>query len=743
VRVKAANKRNSAIGRAVLTALALATASAGAQDSQKESDVDDVGALAEVKVTAERFNATVQTTPVAVTAVSAEMLEQRQVTNVLNAAAEIPGIMITPTQGSNTSARIAMRGVNQSTAGINFDPAVGIYIDGVYQPRINGAFFEFFDIDNMEVLRGPQGTLYGRNSSAGALKISTLRPSFNWTGKAEGSVGNYDAIGGKAYISGPIKDDLLAFSASGVLRKHDGFIYGTEYGRRIGDIDSRAERVKLLFTPGEKFEAELAVSAIQDYSEAGVPVPLQTLPGVNIPEATGTFDRDFTRTEIYGPFGEGFINNTGVALNIKYFVNEAIELASITGYGDQRTYSTGSTLFVSLAQQAQKDAGLDVTAPSTNEGRTSDEYYTQEFTGTYTTEQIKGVVGLFYINEKGKSRSTTADSPTIDQDRNTEAYAAFAQGTYTIGAGVGLTAGIRYTREEADFTQYYRLLIGTSQNATKTFTSTTPKLGINWQATPNLLTYASWTKGFKSGGFNPIPPNTNTGVPGQIGAPTPYDPEYVKSYETGIKWTGFDNRVRLNVAAYYAEYDGIQAAVFFPGTTSIYTSNATSGISKGLEIEPTWQVMKELQIYGNVAINRGGYTGPFPCTSQFGTVVDCRSNDLVGLMPTKSNLGVRYTPALPFPGQFRMNASWAYHSSYFNNVANEGPLVKTVAASIYNAGLGWTSPNDTYNVNLDVRNVFDKHYSLAGLQQTNPTRPAVSAFPNPPREIMLRVGMGF
>ncbi|HVY79521.1 MAG TPA: TonB-dependent receptor plug domain-containing protein, partial [Steroidobacteraceae bacterium] len=264
---------NSSIRRAVVAALAItATTAAFAQDESAGNEDD--GALATVRVTAERFGATLQTTPVAVTAVSGDQLEQRGVTNVLNAAAEIPGIMITPTQGSNTSARIAMRGVNQSTAGINFDPAVGIYIDGIYQPRINGAFFEFFDVDNIEVLRGPQGTLYGRNSSAGALKIQTLRPAFEWTGKAELSGGNYNARGAKGYLSGPIVQDVLAFSVSGVLRKHDGFIYGTEYGRRIGDIDSRAERAKLLFTPGEKFEAELSVFAIQDYSEAGVPVPL-------------------------------------------------------------------------------------------------------------------------------------------------------------------------------------------------------------------------------------------------------------------------------------------------------------------------------------------------------------------------------------------------------------------------------------------------------------------------------------
>lgn len=725
-------------------AVALATACspivAAAQQSVAPTDT---AALEEVTVTAERFSATVQTSPVAITAMTAESLAERQATNVLTAAAEIPGIMITPSQGSNTSARIALRGVGQSTAGINFDPAVGIYIDNVYQPRINGAFFDFFDIARIEVLRGPQGTLYGRNNSGGAIKIETTRPSFDWTGAMELSAGNHDARGTKGYLSGPLADGILAFSLSGVIRKRDGFIYGTEYGRRIGNIDSRAQRAKLLFTPGDKFEAELSIFAIQDYSEAGVPVPLQVLPGVRIPAANGTFHRDLTVTEMFGPFGEGAIHNVGGSLNAKYSVNNLLTIESITGYGSLRTYNTGSTLFVTAAMQAAKDRGDPVNTPSSNEGRTKSTFFTQEINATLVTQRLKGVAGLYYIDEDGGSRSTTANSPTIDQDRKTEAVAAFVQGTYTVGAGVGLTAGIRYTEERADFTQFYRLQLGTPQTAHKTFKSTTPKLGVNWQASDNLLTYASWTKGFKSGGFNPIPPSANTGTPGVIGSPTPYNPEKVDSYEVGIKYTTLDRRFRINAAAYRAEYDGLQLPVFFPGTATIYTSNATGGVVEGIELEPLWQVRRDLQFYGNASLTRGRYTGAFTCASQYGVFMDCSDRKLGSLIPRKYQVGARYSPTLPISGSLKLNATWNYHSYYFNNVANEGPLVQTPAAGIYNAGITWTSPAEVFDVILDVRNVANKHYALAGLQQSNPTRPAVSTYPNSPRELMLRVGARF
>ncbi|KAF1715237.1 hypothetical protein CSC74_14325 [Pseudoxanthomonas yeongjuensis] len=735
---------------ALVSALTIALSTTAQAQQEQPTQEGEAGkpkeavVLDAVTVTAERFTSTVQTTPVAITALTAETLAERQVTNVLTAASEIPGIMITPSQGSNTSARIAMRGVGQSTAGINFDPAVGIYIDNVYQPRINGAFFDFFDIDRLEVLRGPQGTLYGRNSSGGALKIETRRPSAYWTGKAELSAGNFDALGTRFYASGPLIEDTLAFSLSGVTRERDGYLYGTEYGRRIGNIDSRAQRAKLLYTPNEKFEVEGSVFSIQDFSEAGVPVPLQVLPGINIPEANGTFDRDLTRTETYGPLGQGSIHNTGASINARYFLSDAISLSSTTGYGNQRTFSTGNTIWVSLAMQQARDRGEDVNLLSANEGRTRNVFYSQEFNATYTSDKFKGVLGLYYFDEEGQSRAVAASSPTIDQDRNTRATAVFAQGTYEVGAGVGVTAGIRYTEERADFTQFYRTLLNVSQNAKKTYTATTPKLGVNWEPNSQVMVYASWTQGFKSGGFNPIPPNANTGVPDQIGAPTPYDPESVDSYEVGMKYTAPNNRFRLNVAAYRAEYDGLQLPVFFPGTSTIYTSNATGGVVRGIELEPSWQVSDSLLLYGNASFTDGEYTGSFACANQFGQVIDCGDRDIANLIPRKAQLGFRLTPEVPgLPGQLRINGSWNHHSAYFNNVANEGPLVQTVSASIYNAGIGWISPGMRWEVNLDVRNAADKHYSLAGLQQSNPVRPAVSAYPNPPREVMLRIGVSF
>jgi iron complex outermembrane receptor protein len=714
------------------------TTAANAAATNDETSGAATGGLQEITVTSERFSATVQTTPVAVTALSPEILTERKVTSVQEVSSQIPGIVITPSTGSSNSARIVLRGAGQEQGGINFDPAVGIYIDGVYQPRINGAFFDFFDIERLEVLRGPQGTLYGRNTSGGAIKIETRRPSNEWTGSAELAAGQWDTRDAKGFLSGPIIADKLAFSVSGVSRNRDGFIDGPAYGRRVGDMDRRAERVKLLYTPTDAFEATLSVYAMQDYSDPGVGVPLQVGPGVVDPLATG-FGRDLTTTEIFGTMGQS-INNGGASINASYMVTPNLTLNSISGYGNLRTHGTGSILWITAA--AQQTGNGDLNLGAGGDGRTRDEFWSQEFNATYTGERFKGVGGLYYFDERGESNQIRGGTPN-DQIRKTKAYAAFAQGTYDIGHGVGLTAGLRWTKEDADFTQFYYTLVNFEQSLTDSFKGTTPKLGINWQITPDVLTYLTWTKGFKSGGINPVPPNANTGVVGQLGAPVAYGPEKVDSYELGTKFQTPDRRLRLNLALFEAKYKGLQLPVFFPGTSTSYTSNASAATIYGLEFEPTWQALDSLQIYGNAAWTHGKYTQPFICSGQNGVFRDCSDNKIKGVIPGKEMLGFMWTLPLSLPGEFRLQGQWTHTGHYYNNVANEGPLVQTLPVSIYDASISWTDPDERWRIALDGKNIANKHYVLAGLQLANPVRPSVTGYINDPRVILLRATVNF
>src|SRR5690606_25412249 len=161
-------------------------------------------------------------------------------------------------------------------------------------------------------------------------------------------------------------------------------------------------------------------------------------------------------------------------------------------------------------------------------------WFSHELNTTYTTDRIKAVVGLYHYTEDGMSRAFALDSPTIDMDRGVDAWAAYAQGTYTLDNGLGFTLGVRHTEEKAELTQYYRPQAESRQYQTKPVSDGTRRLGVNWQITDDFLTYASYTEGFKAGGFNPLPPANSIGG-GEMGRPVPYDPEYVESYEVGGK----------------------------------------------------------------------------------------------------------------------------------------------------------------------------------------------------------------
>ena len=694
-------------------------------------------ALEEIVVTAERFSSTVQTTPVAVSAFSPALLEERQVTNVLEAARQIPGIVITPATANAGAARIVLRGAGQENSGILFDPAVGIYIDDVYQPRINGAFFDLFDIASLEVLRGPQGTLYGRNTSGGAIKISTKKPSHTLTYGGDIALGNFNRQDVRLYLSGPLVQDTLAASVSVVKRKRDGFIYSPGNGRDMNNRDSSTFRGKLLWTPTARFSAELSADYISDNSDPGLGVPLQVGVGVNDPFAIGR-NRDYTRTELSGP-SDSKLTSRGGSLRMSYDVSDTLQINSITGYRQMKQILL-NPLWLTAAAVNTGDGARNFLTSS----QLSDEFYSQEVNVTLTTERFKGVAGVFYSHEEGNQNYDPVYNSTPRViDRETTAYSVFAQGTYTLFGGLGLTAGIRANREEADLTQFYYTLTARPQSNSAEFKGTTPKIGLNWQVNSNLLGYVSYTKGFKSGGINVVPPNANTGVPGRIGAPIPYDAEEIDSYEAGFKFQTSDRRFRLNFAVFEARYDGLQLPVFFPGTSTSYTSNASSAKIQGIEIEPTWQVLDALQLYGVMSFSGGEYTSAFTCSNENGRFEECSNRDIKGLIPEQATLGFNFEPQLPIPGSIRVNGQWSYTSRYFNNTANGGPLVETPDVGLYDASIAWTSPDEHWTVSLEGRNLADEQYSLAGLQLSSAAIPSVTGYAGEPRTYALRIRGNF
>jgi iron complex outermembrane receptor protein len=723
---------------AMATAMGLATL-AVAQTAAAPGDTPTPGAtVGEVVVTAERFTSTVQTTPVAVSAFTPTQLVDRQILGVEQLGNQVPGLVLSPATGSSSTLRIVLRGADEEQGGINFDPAVGLYIDGVYQPRLNGAFVDFFDLSSLEVLRGPQGTLYGKNTAGGAIKIQTLSPSFTWTESAELALGSYSYVNARAYISGPIIADTLAFSLSAQSTTRDGYTTDPYYNRPVNNVDRQTVRLKLLYTPTPKLKVEGAVSYHWDDSDPAIGSPIQVAATVADPNATPT--RNLFTSELFGPEKANLTNLTA-SINASYEISPVLTVNSISGYGLLRSFSEGPYWMTS-------------TSPSTAANSTggssflADTFRSEELNATLDTKRFKGVVGLFFFHEEGEAFAFPPYSTANDQYRHTTDYAAFAQGTYTIIDGLGLTVGVRATQEEARFTQFYYVPTAAfpnpyPQSAQKTFNSFTPKVGLDWQATSNILAYISYTKGYIAGGFNPISPSTNTGTVGVPGAPTPYGAETVGSYEGGLKFTTDNHLFRVNAAIFDAEYKGLQLPVFFPGTSNSYTSNASDARIRGIELEPTWQALPFLQLYGNMSFETSKYLSPFNCALANTMIANCESNKIKGVIPAKVVAGFVFSPDLNVPGKWRLLGDYDYSAAYYNNVANSLPITQTSAIHLFNAALNWTSPDKHYFVALEGKNLFNIHYSLDGLQLSSAVRPTVTAYPGDPRMADIRFGVKF
>ena len=698
----------------------LAMASATAQTTAAKTAA--ATSVEEVTVTAQRRSENLQQVPVAVTAFTPRTLDDRQITNVRDAAAQIPGIMIQTTTGVSNAARIFLRGVGQDNAGLLFDPAVGVYVDGVYYARIMGAFFDFFDLDRVEVLRGPQGTLYGRNTSGGAIKIETKKPTYDLSAAGDIAYGSFNRIDVRGYISGPIVDHTLAASLSVLTRERDGTMSDPYYDRKINNRDYQAVRGKLLFTPNDKFEVVAGIDYIHDRSDAFVPTPISNFGTAVDPLATP--NRDLFTSELKGVQFQK-LDTYGITVNAKYDLNP-ITLSSITGYRFLRNPLAVPVIYVGGSALA----GTGITSGTSFD--VHDETISQEFNAAFESTKLKGVAGIYYFSEDGRDFEYLYGTNN-QRFRKNEAYAAYAQGSYDVLEHVSLIGGLRYTDEKVNYQQWYFAIQNTPQAPlAKEFYALTPKIGAEWQFMDQGQAYFTWTKGFKSGGFSAIAPSA------LFPNSRPYNPEKVDSYEVGVKFQGFDNRLRANVALFRAEYAGLQLPVFLPGTISSYTSNAAGAQVQGIEFEPTWYVTPELQLYGNLAVTTSKYTSAFPGFNPFNQLVDLSDRKLKGTIPTKYLIGATYDPALKIKGNVRLNASLSHTDTYPNNT-NNSPLVYTTATDLVDLSVSYTTDDGHWTVTAEGKNVTDKRYYGSALQVGNAVSPGTVAYPNDPATWALRV----
>ncbi|MDT7935029.1 MAG: TonB-dependent receptor [Sphingomonadaceae bacterium] len=599
----------------------------------------DEGGIQDVVVTAQRRAERSQDVPIAITALSGTELIQRGVTNTLLLGQFVPNLIAQNNTGLGSANAYYLRGLGSTETIPTFDPSVGTYLDDIYLSRQNANNLSLFDVERIEVLRGPQGTLFGRNTTGGAINVILRRPDFDSiNGYAEAGYGAYNRRMARGSINLPVNDHW-AFKLSGYWQQDDGYARNVTTGQRANDDDGFGVRFATrLDLGGARWNASAAYIEANGenllnfrcnplvptqcngrYLSTGIPV------GGTLPVSPYAPVAIANRKAFYG-----LGNNTQtviVASNFEIDIAPTTTLSLITGFVTQAQqyaldFADGRAL-PSLANpqppvRGYARGGFDIL----NDGRSDQITQEVKLSGQAFDTRLTYVAGLFYIYE----RVTTdfADLFTLSPattlllaDRilrnTTDSIAGYVQADYQLTRTIKLTAGVRYTDETKafDITDSRAQcttsgpLPATCLSSTNLFapsgvaipnrqntSQATPRFVINYQPNRDLLFYASATRGFKSGGWN-----ARSTAPSQL---LPFGPEKVWSYEAGVKSELFDRRLRANVNLYWMDVDDLQtlsALANANGSITFLTRNFADYRNRGIEIDLQAQPVRDLNVY--------------------------------------------------------------------------------------------------------------------------------------------------
>ena len=596
------------------SALCLCTAApALAQVAAGEQDEGDV-----IVVTARRTAENLQDVPASVSAFSDETIEKIGAIDATGLQGIVPNLNIVQGRGSSNATNIFIRGVGQPDALQTFDPAVGFYVDDVYYSRIRGTQLDLFDLERIEVLRGPQGTLYGKNTIGGAMKVVTRRPSQDPHGLFQATVGDYGLVEAKAAASGPITDTLAGgialFSTS-----RDGYVTNPVTGEDYNDRNATAARIALAWDAAPNFKVDWSADyAVEDNAlVVGQPVnTLTTLFGVPLlvlPATPPEFN--FTARPTPGLPNSTELTHWGSALTATYDISEDLTLKSITAY---RNLQNSDYVDIDATRLETGDVFVDV-----NQNQVS-----EEIQAIYESGPLTFVGGAFYMVEKINSHQEAFGDDiltgpggftflrTVGDDLQTDSWALFANATYAVNDRLNISGGVRYTEEKKDYfrtTSTFSTFPGLTANPAfrftidDTWTDTSPMASIDYRLADNMLVYGRVARGFKSGGFN--------GRANNPGEQAPYSPEKVTSYEAGLKSDWMDGDVTANFSVFYNDYKDFQARVSGlvtdPGTglpsPELSVLNAGALEISGAELELTYSPFRAFQLDAQIGYLDASY----------------------------------------------------------------------------------------------------------------------------------------
>ena len=787
--------RALSLGAILLSGAAPLSVSAQEADTQEAEEMS--GGLEAIVVTARRRTESLQTTPLAVSAFGAEAMEARNIQNSSELTNFVPNVQFDAAaseSGGGATSQISIRGIGQTDYVVTVEPGVGVYLDGVYVGKSVGSLLDTVDVERIEVLRGPQGTLFGKNTIGGAIQLFSKRPTDVLEANAEITTGSYSRLDVKGAVSGPISDTVRV-RVSGAYQSRDGHVKrlgpdGVPTGERQGNVNRLSGRLVVEADLTDQLMATMAFDGtrireqtpgsilLRVTEDSGIPgIYNASVPGgVCLPSAGDarfsnpycynsqwTTDLDSRRTYASGQ-NQSDTDVLGASLRLDWD-GDAIDLLSITAYRDVKV-AIGQDLYSSSYFYGPIGQAIDWWQ------------FSQEFqaSGEAMDGRLNFVAGLYYSKEKA-----TQEFPVnlvlvqflSGGKVNNDSYAAFGQLTYKLTDQLSITAGARYTRDERRFNPGLQKLVGYDYDpefkvpglvnpivdafgppGTPLFPagwyqrnseSLTPMVTASYQATPDVMAYASFSQGFKGGGFTmryfpPIIPDPGTD-PDDIVSYA--GPEKATAFEVGVKSELFDRHLRLNFAAFYTDYKDIQVTYVIdpdgPGPIGEFVpvlANAGDAHIKGFEVEATALLADWITLDGSVGYIDAKYAN-FSADA-LKNFPDAPGYRLANTPKWTLHLGGTVNFFDNDSGHLFARGDYSYRSSQFKEFSNTPDLFQK-GYGILGASLTYVAPSKTWEVAVGGTNLTDEAYIVSGETSSEYSR----AFVSRPREWYGRVKFNF
>ncbi len=743
---------NPAIQSAIAVLVLSGGATAHAQDATGAAPVANAGeAVNKVVVTARRREETLQDVPVSVTAFSADQLSKVATPDITALATALPNTTLKASRATNSTLTAFIRGVGQADPLAGFEAGVGIYIDDIYLARPQAAVADIYDVERIEVLRGPQGTLYGRNTIGGAVKYVTRKLAPQTDARLRATIGQFGQKEIVATASTPVSE-TARIGGTFARFKRDGFGKNLTTGGENYDKDVTAARLSAEFTPTPDLFIRIAGDATQDDSSPKNGHRLIVGRTSGAPILENVFD---TRANLMKALGKDQeVTAHGVSATVEYTINNAWSVKSITASRKDKSYAPID--FDSLAT-----VDMEVPALYTNK------QFSQEFNLTYTGDRLQGVAGIYYIDANAFNKFDTIlagavpTSTFTSGDIDTKAWAIYADGSYNVTDALSLSLGGRYTVDQRDAEVLRQIYLGA--NGTPGLGNTgailfrtdtdlrggvlsrkdkkfTPRVAVNYKFNQNHNVYASYSEGFKGGGFDPRLNVVGTRIPLAV-ARAGYAPETIETYEMGLKSAFNGGRITTNAALFYSDYQDVQ----IPGSVAIdtngdgrddsfagVTTNAGKAKIKGAELEAVANITSNFMVAGMYSYIDAEYKEYFAAG-----VNVAGARKFQNTPKNSANLRVNYDIPMPIMGRDGKlsligSASHKGATAQFETAS----LIDQESYKLYDASIVWTRADGKVRAGLHGKNLGDKHYKTGGyLFPTLGNEGTLTAFYGNPRQV--------